>query len=194
MDIINNRKPDASVNKMFIERWSPRAFSDKPVEQEKLDILFEASRWAPSCYNDQPWMYVYADSEETLPAFRELLVEQNRVWADKAPVLAIIFARKKFTFNDNVNDWAEFDAGSAWMSLALQARELGLYAHAMAGFYKDKACEALGVPAQEYTPCAAIAIGYPGSLSGLPEQLAKNESPNERRPASSFVHNGKYGK
>ena len=190
--IVNNRIADNKVSEIFINRWSPRAFSSKPVEKEKIMSLFEAARWAPSCYNDQPWMFVYGDNTDNLKPFQDLLVPQNQVWANKAPVLAIIFARKRFTFNDKDNAWGSFDAGAAWMSLALQASELGLHAHGMAGFDRDKTCEVLGVPEDEFMPIAAIAIGYIGDKNKLPEQAAENEAPNERRPTSSFVHKGKY--
>ena len=179
------KRPEYPVSEIFVNRWSPRKYSTKKIEKDKLNILFEAARWAPSCYNDQPWMFVYADNEQDLPAFRELLVEQNRTWADSVPFLAILFARKAFTFNDNENWWAEFDAGSAWMSFALQASELGLYAHGMAGFYKDKACAALNVPEDKYFPIAAIALGYAEENSDEPQGP-------DRNPISSFVHSGKY--
>ena len=191
-EIANNRKIENNVSKMFINRWSPRAFSSETVEKAKLIALFEAARWAPSCYNDQPWMFVYADNEKELKPFQELLVPQNQVWANKAPVLAVIFARKRFTFNEKDNFWAEFDAGAAWMSLALQASELDLYAHGMAGFDRENACKVLGVPEEDYMAIAAIAIGYIGDKNDLPEQAAENERPNDRRPAESFIHAGRY--
>ncbi|MBN2063954.1 MAG: nitroreductase family protein [Sedimentisphaerales bacterium] len=183
----NGRKPEYPVSDIFVNRWSPRAFAPVPVEAHKLHILFEAARWATSCYNDQPWYFVYGDNEQTLPKFRGLLVEPNRLWADKAPVLAVLFARKNFTFNGQANGWSEFDAGSAWMSLALQASELGLAAHGMAGFYQDKACEVLGVSAAEFKPMIALAIGYPGEPATLPEALQKIEAPNDRRSHSEMV-------
>ncbi len=190
--IQNNRIAQNNVSNIFTNRWSPRAFSSEPIEKEKVMSLFEAARWAPSCYNDQPWMFVYADNKEDLKPFQELLVPQNQAWANKAPVLAVIFARKRFMFNNKENMWAEFDAGAAWMSLALQAREMNLYAHGMAGFDRENTCKILGVPEDDYTPIAAIAIGYIGDKNDLPEQAAENEHPNERRETASFVHKGKY--
>ncbi len=193
MSIENTRKPDYPVSDIFISRQSTRLFSSEEVGPDKLNILFEASRWSPSCYNDQPWMYVYADKEEDLAVLRDLLVSQNRQWADHAPVLAILFARKHFVFNSKENAWAEFDAGAAWMSLALQAHDIGLSAHAMAGFDKSKACEALGVPEDEYIPVVAIAIGYRDASELLDEAGVAKEDPTERRAVETFVYAGRYG-
>ena len=80
MDFIENKRiPENKIEEDFLKRWSPRAFSSKPVENEKLLSVFEAAKWAPSCYNDQPWMFLYATKEEDLKVFRSILVEQNQV-------------------------------------------------------------------------------------------------------------------
>ena len=133
--IPNNRSPEAEVDPMFPGRWSPRALDPEPLPEEAVASLFEAARWAPSCFNEQPWLFVYGTGEEKLATFLEILREGNRTWAKNAPVLAILFARKTFARNEKPNRWAGLDCGAAWMSLALQARTMGLYAHGMAGFY-----------------------------------------------------------
>lgn len=189
---INKRTPENNVDNIFLERWSPRAFSSKPVEKEKLMTLFEAARWAPSCYNEQPWLFLYAAKEEDLKIFRNILVEQNQVWANKAPVLAVVFARKHFTFNGKPNRWAEFDSGSAWMSLAIQANKLGLYTHGMAGFNENLAYELLNVSPDEYKAVAALAIGYMGNKSELPKELQEREEPSPRKTITEITHEGKF--
>ena len=191
MNIVENKRSyEYEIDDMFIQRWSPRAFSSKPVEQEKIKTLFEASRWAPSCYNDQPWLFLYATKEEDLKKFRSILVEQNQRWANHAPVLAFVFARKNFTFNGKPNRWSEFDAGSAWMSLAFQANKLGLYTHGMAGFNEELAYELLNVSPDEYKAMAAIAVGYMGDKSELPEDLQEREVLSDRKPLSEVAHEG----
>ena len=114
-EIVNNRKTEVPIDPQFIDRWSPRAFSSKPVEKEKLLSIFEAARWSPSCFNEQPWLFLYATNEEDLKLFRSILVEKNQLWANKAPVLVYVFAKKFFAYNGKPNRWAEFDCGSAWM-------------------------------------------------------------------------------
>lgn len=187
------RTPDADVQPIFLERWSPRAFSSAPLTDAQLASLFEALRWAPSSSNEQPWTLVYAtdpgspDHERLLG----LLVESNRVWARRAPLLIILFARRTFTRNGKPNRHHGFDAGAAWMSLALQARALGLFAHAMGGFDHERACPELGLPIDEFEAMAAIAVGPPGDPDDLPEPLRARETPSPRKPAATFTHRGR---
>jgi len=188
---VRGREPEADVEPMFLERWSRRAFSSRPLSRASLATLFEAARWAPSSGNEQPWLFVYAHEPQDLARLRELLVPGNRVWADRAPVLALLFARRASSHGPN--RWAPFDAGAAWMALALQAHQLGLSAHAMGGFYEEKAYAALGVPESEYQAMAAIAIGYPGDPAGLPEAVRARERPSGRRAIAQIAVEGRWG-
>ncbi len=186
---VEGREPAADVEPMFVERWSRRAFSARPVSPEILASLFEAARWAPSSRNEQPWLFVYAREPRDLARFRELLVPDNRVWADRVPVLALLFARR--ASRHGPNRWAPFDAGAAWMALALQAHQVGLSAHAMGGFFEEKVYAALGVPESEYQAMAAIAIGYPGDPAELPEVVRVRERPSGRRPLEEIAVEGR---
>lgn len=188
----NSRKAAFPVDDMFLDRWSPRSFQEKPVEREKLNSLFEAARWTPSCYNDQPWLFLYARTREDLEKFRSVLMDGNRTWADNAPVLAFVLTRKHFTHNGKPNAWAEFDAGAAWMSLAFQARKLDLYTHGMAGFKKDEAYEVLNVPKDKYTILAAIAIGYKDDPEKLPADYKEREAPNSRKDHKEVAQEGVF--
>jgi nitroreductase len=178
----NRRKPDWDIDSMFVDRWSPRGFSDEPLTERELQTLFEAARWAPSCYNEQPWLFVYATEPEARAKLLACLVSKNQTWACRVPVLMFVLARRNFAKGGKENRHAPFDAGAAWMALALQARKLGLYAHAMAGFSLEKAYEALGVSPEEYLIMAAVAVGRLGDAAGLPDDLAVLESPNNRKP------------
>lgn len=186
----NERQAGAPIDPEFLDRWSPRAFSSEPLTEAEVTSLFEAARWAPSSANEQPWLFVYATREEDLQRFRPLLVDANRVWADRAPLLAVVFARRTFRRNGAPNPWAAFDAGAAWMSLALQARKLGLYSHGMGGFHKDRAYEVLGVPQDEYEALAALAVGRYGDVGQLPEALREREKPSDRKPLEEVAHQG----
>ena len=186
------RKSDSKeLDSMFLERWSPRAFSSDTISDEHLNTLFEAARWSPSCFNEQPWHYVYAKSESDLARFQSILVDANKVWASSAPVLVIAFNRKQFAHNNKPNRWAEFDSGAAWMSLALQANKLGLHCHGMGGFDLDKAYEVANVDAEQYNVICVIAIGKMTSAEGLPANLKEKESPNDRKPITEFISEGK---
>lgn len=187
----NNRVPDAPVNPMFLDRWSPRAFDPAPLPEEDIATLFEAARWAPSCFNEQPWLFVYGTSKEERETLLEILSEKNRLWAHKAPVLAILFARRTFARSGKPNRWAGHDCGAAWVSLAFQARLLGLYAHAMAGFSRSRAYELLHVPEEQYEAMCAIAVGTYGDRDALPPEEKEREQPNTRKPLAEVAIKGK---
>jgi nitroreductase len=182
-----NRVAQAQVDPIFLDRWSPRAMSPEPIPADTLASLFEAARWAPSSSNEQSWLFMYADQPAALEKYRAILVEQNRVWADKAPVLMVLFARRNFMRNGQPNRHYAFDAGAAWMCLALQARKCGLYAHAMAGFDADKAYALFGVDKNQFEAMAAIVIGKYGDPSQLPSALQEREKPNDRKPLSEVA-------
>jgi nitroreductase len=106
--------------------------------------------------------------------------------------LGFTFARRKFARNDKPNDWAAFDSGAAWMALNLQARMLGLYAHGMAGFDREKSYDILGVPESEYEVLCAFALGRYGDREALPDNMKKDEQPNSRKPLTEIVFRGKF--
>jgi nitroreductase len=186
------RKASYEVDPVFLNRWSPRSFKSDPIPDEVLFSLFEAARWAPSANNEQPWRFILARSKEERERFYPFIADGNRVWCEKAPVLALILSK---TVNaKGVNNRAHaFDAGAAWGYLALEAARRGLIAHAMGGFDPDKAREVLKVP-DEYELHAVIAIGYQGEKDALPEQLQEREKPSGRRELSETVFKGVFGR
>ena len=178
----NIRTPECEVDSMFTDRWSPRAFLPDSLPEHQIKTLFEAARWAPSCFNEQPWFFIYATEPQKREQLVSCLVPKNQRWAAKCPLLIFALARKNFQQGGRENRHAPFDTGAAWLSLALQARKLGLYAHAMAGFNQQKAYEVLGVSKDEYHVMAAIAVGRKDeSVAELPNDLRAMESPNARK-------------
>lgn len=190
--IPNDRAPDAPVNPMFLDRWSPRAFDPAPIPEDEIATLFEAARWAPSCFNEQPWLFIYGTSDEERQVFLEILVPGNRRWARNASLLAVLFARRTFARSGKPNRHAGHDCGAAWVSLAFQARMLGLYAHGMAGFSQERAYDLLDVPEEEYEAMTAIAVGSYGDRDALPEEIREMEQPNGRKPLAEVAIKGKY--
>ena len=192
----NPRVTEADADCMFTDRWSPRAFASDPIPVWQVRALFEAARWSPSCFNEQPCRFVYALTEEARALFASVLAAKNQAWASRAPLLVFVIARVKFAHGGKPNRHAVFDAGAAWMSLALQARRFGLYAHAMAGFSEEKAREILGVSKDEYHVMAAVAVGRRGDPAVLPDDLKQIEAPNERNPlgevAAEFGDVGRF--
>jgi nitroreductase len=189
---MEGRKPDYPIDKIFIQRWSPRAMSGESMSNDELMSLFEAARWAPSSYNNQPWRFVYAKRET--PAWNtlfNLLAPANQQWAKNAAVLLVVVSHNTFDYNGNVALTHSFDTGAAWENLALQASLKGLIAHGMQGFDYDRAKKELVIP-DGYTVEAMVAIGYPGKKEDLPPELQKNEHPSDRNKVETFVFEGKW--
>lgn len=89
---------DYPIHELLAKRWSPYAFADRPISKTDLLSLFEAARWAPSSYNEQPWSYIVATKEDSTQFTQILscLVEGNQTWAKAAPVLALGIVSLKF--------------------------------------------------------------------------------------------------
>ncbi len=198
-----DRKPDYYVKKRVVDhpvhhlihnRWSPVVFSDAPVEEEKLLSLFEAARWAPSCYNEQPWTFVIGvKGEEGHEKILSCLVEKNQEWAKDAPVLGLSVAREYFERNDKPNREYMHDVGLAMGQLCIQAVDLELSVHQMAGFRKDQAQEVLGIP-DRHQPCAAFAIGYMANPKDGPDPLReRDETIGTRKPLKDFLFRNSWG-
>ncbi len=185
------------INELAKNRWSPRVFSDRPIEEEKIMSLFEASRWSPSSYNEQPWRYVYAtkDDQEKFKLFISLMIEFNQAWAGKAFLLIVSFAKKNFTFNGKKNYYALHDTGAASLNLVLEVVNQGLVAHQMEGFDKATALTELGFNADEYQAGSMIAVGYPATLADLDkltlEQKESELAARTRKQLDEFVFKGK---
>jgi len=175
-------------------RWSPRAYDpDRPIADTDLTTCLEAARWAPSCFNEQPWRFLVFDRHdpEALAQARDCLAEGN-AWAKRAPVLILSTAKAVFTHNRKPNRHAAHDVGAAAVSLALQATALGMFAHQMAGFDVVKARTAFAIP-DDYEPMAMIALGYYGKVEDLPEpQRASEVGQRSRRSLSEIAFCGRW--
>lgn len=187
---------DVAIHDLIRNRWSPRAFADKGVSPEVLRSLFEAARWAPSSNNEQPWAYLLAtkDDPQNFAKMLGTLVEFNQNWAMRAPILALSVAHLNNARDGKPNRVALHDVGSATAQLTLEANSRGLLVHQMAGFDANKAREAFHIP-EDWQPVAAIAIGYPGDPTTLPQPLRDRElGPRVRKPLSEVVMSGEWGK
>ena len=186
------RKPDHPVDKLFLNRWSPRAMSGEAVSEEELSTLFEAARWAPSSYNNQPWRILYARRETgQWPAFFGLLVEGNQAWAKDAAALLLFVSKETFDFNGKPYPTHSFDTGAAWENLALQATMMGLVTHGMQGFDYERARAELNIP-EGFRVEAMVAVGRPGDPANLPEQAREREKPSDRKPLSEVTCEGPF--
>lgn len=192
MTTFKNRKSDFPVEMMLLERVSSRAFSEERLSDEELMSLFEAARWAPSSYNNQPWRFVYArrgDAEwDTL--FR-VLIDFNKSWCSRADTLIVAISKNNFEHNNEPSPTAPFDTGAAWMSLAVEAKARNIVAHAMQGFDYDALKKELHVP-DSFTIEAMIAVGKAGKAETLSKDLQEREEPSLRKPLKDIVSKGLF--
>ena len=186
---------DFPVHEIIARRWSPRMFSDKRVPAETIRSLLEAARWAASCFNEQPWAFLIAsvDQAEEHERMAACLVDANRAWAEKAPLLMISVAALQFARNGKPNRHAYHDVGQAVAGLTFQAMAQGLFVHQMAGIHADRIREEYALP-EGYEPVAGIAVGYPWQAGSPPEDLAAREAaPRSRKTQDAFVFSKSWG-
>ncbi|MBU6194050.1 MAG: nitroreductase family protein [Burkholderiales bacterium] len=191
-----SRTPAAPVDSRFVQRWSPRSFTGKPISAPELMSLFEAARWAPSTSNTQPWRFVYGlAGSPGFNAIFETLAPFNQGWARAASALiAILSAQQSVapgTTEAKPSPHHAFDTGAAWMSLALQAESMGWRTHAMGGFNAEALRAQLGVPEGFAVHCV-VAVGEQGPRENLPAALQEREAPNGRQALEAMVDEGRF--
>ena len=180
------------IEKLILNRWSPRAFSGEPITQEQLMTLFEAARWAPSSFNNQPWRFLYGRRDTPQwKLFFDLLVPFNQEWCARAAVLILVISRNNFELNNKPSRTHSFDTGAATENLALQGFAMGLVVHGMEGFDYDRAKKDLTIPA-DYTVEAMFAVGKHGSSDILSPELRAREIPSDRKPLSEIIIEGRF--
>lgn len=187
---------DHPIHNLLADRWSPYAFAARPVPGADLRSLFEAARWAPSSYNEQPWRYIVATKDDAHEFERLLscLVEGNQTWAKAAPVLTLGVVSLRFALNGRENRAAVHDLGLASANLLVEATARGLSVHQMIGIHPEKARETYGIP-EGYEAWTALAIGYLDDSSTLVDGLRQRDlAPRRRRPLREFVFSGTWGR
>ncbi len=193
-EIERSRKSTYQINPLILNRWSPRSMTGEELDNEEIMSLFEAARWAPSSYNNQPWRFIYAKrNTEHWDRLFNLLAEGNRAWAKNSALLVVVISRKNFEYNEKPAITHQFDTGSAWENLALEAFSKGIVAHGMQGFDYDKARIDLEIPI-DFEVMAMIAIGKKGSRDNLSPELQKKEKLSDRKPLKDIVMEGIYRK
>lgn len=186
------RTSDYPINPLILKRHSPRAMSGEPVTKQELMQLFEAARWAPSSFNNQPWRFVYGFRDT--PAWDKLfalLVPANQVWVTNGAVLVLAISSNLFSYNNKLSRTHSFDTGAACENFALQGNSQGFVIHGMEGFDYDAARRVFNIP-DTYTVEAMFCVGKPGDPQQLPEKLRAGEEPNGRKPVAEFAFEGQF--
>lgn len=137
---VKKASPNHPIQAFIAERWSPYAFANRPIPEADLRSVFEAVRWAPSSYNEQPWRYIIANQNDSEQFERLLscLDDGNQLWAKNAPVLALGIVSLKFVLNGKDNRAAVHDLGLAAGNLLFEATARGLFVHQMIGIHPEK--------------------------------------------------------
>jgi len=183
------------IEKLIVERWSPRAFDGSAIPQEDLDVILEAAGWAPSAYNVQPWTFLYArNGDANWDLLLSQLIDFNKGWAKDASAIVYVVSARTSTGPDgktSPNHSHSFDAGSAWAMATIQALAMGYHTHAMTGIKFGEAEAALGIP-DDHRLEAAFVIGRQAAKETLPEFLQEKEAPSGRKPLSEIAKAGKF--
>lgn len=182
------------INSLATYRWSPRAFSDRPVEIEKMRRILAAARWTPSAFNEQPWRFILGiKGKKSYDKILDTLVEWNQKWAGNASVLILNLAKKTFSLNEKPNMTFMYDLGQAVAHLSLEAMNQGVYSHQMSGFSQEKAIKLFQIP-DDFQPVSVTALGYYGEINLLPEDMYKSEiEKRNRKPIDDLVFEGIFG-
>ncbi len=183
-----------NIHPIIKKRWSPRAFSEKAVDDRQLKRIFEAARWAPSSYNEQPWRFIVGrKGDATWDKLYECMVEFNQEWAGKAPVL-LLAVGNSVSGNGKPNAVYQYDVGQSMAYITFQVETEGMVAHQMGGFSKEKAVELFHIPG-DHKPIAMMAFGYQGSPDSLKPDFADMErQPRERKAIDELVFSDRFGK
>jgi nitroreductase len=170
-------KPKYKIIKEIASRWSPRHFSDKNIPQDHINRMIEASRWAPSGRNLQPWYFYYTQKQGSV--YEKLfytLSPYNQSWAKSAPLLILACVEKP-----KENPFAYYDLGAAVFSLVLQAQSLGYYCRQLALFDKQKVKEIFKLN-KDLEPYTIIVIGKIGDYNKASEEIIGRElDPHPRK-------------
>lgn len=182
-------KTDFDIHPVLNRRYSPRTFEDRMIEEDKLDRIFEAARWAPSSLNDQPWHILVGVKglNDVYDKIFSSLLEFNQIWARLAPVLVVMVADKISRKTNKTNHVYLYDTGQAAAHLSMQAMAEDVFVHQMGGFDKDKLISTFSIP-ERFEPVTAIAMGYAGKLENLPEKFQEMEKAERtRKSQKEFV-------
>ena len=181
-----------SINPLLQKRWSPISFTDRMLTDEEIETLFEAARWAPSSFNEQPWRYVYARKNDGEKREKlESLLSEGNAWSKKAPLLVMSVAKLTFTKNGKPNRHAQHDNGSAMENMFLQAASMGLFGHGMAGWDTAMAMEIFQI-GDGYEPLTMMAFGEHNPTPTDPAAKEREAKPRTRKEQSEFVFHGEW--
>ncbi len=190
---MNMARSEKNIHPIINDRYSPRSFTERAVSDGDLELVLEAARWAPSSMNEQPWRFLVTRlGGEGHAELLAALNPSNQRWADKAPVLLLLMTNRTLTRNGQENLHARHDLGIATGLFAVQATALGLGLHVLGGFSAEKARAAFAIT-DTLDIVTVIALGFPGTAEGLPDDLKLREgNRSTRKPLAEIVSYGRW--
>lgn len=171
------------------ERRAYRSLEPVKITKELIRDLARSVQLAPSCFNNQPWRFVFVYEPETLKNMHAALSPGNE-WAQFASMIIAVFSKKEDDCIIRDREYHQFDSGMGVGFLILRATELGLVAHPIAGFSPKKTRATLGIP-QEYQIITLIIVGKHSKQINpvLSEKQVETERTRpERIPLERFVY------
>ena len=133
------------VNVAIEKRRAYRSLTSVGITDELIKDLTHHSLLAPSCFNNQPWRFIFVYDKELLKKMHTVLSSGNE-WAQKASMIVVVYSRKNYDCVIGEREYYLFDTGMATAFLILRATELGLVAHPIAGYSPKKVKDVLGIP------------------------------------------------
>ena len=175
-----------SVLEALHKRKSYRKLIHAEIGDDIIESLAEAAQLAPSCFNNQPWRYIFVKDEAVLEEMKSVYSDGNE-WCHDASMVVAVFSKKEDDCVIHDREYYLFDTGLSAGFLMLRATELGLVAHAIAGYSPRKVRKLLEIP-EEYNVIALICVGKKADLSGDPEE----ETRAPRKDFEEFVFIDRY--
>jgi len=181
------------VKEAIERRRAYRSLDPVEITQYLIDDLAKCAQLAASCFNKQPWRFVFVHQPEMLKRMHAALSKGNE-WIHHASMIVAVFTRKDLDCLVKGREYYLFDTGMAVAHIILRATELGLVAHPIAGFDEAKAKEILGIP-EEMTVITLVNVGKKRQ-SMRPElseqQIAWEMERPQRLPLEKIVHLNHY--
>ena len=181
------------VKEAINQRRAYRSLEHVDITEELVKDLAESAQLSPSCFNNQPWRYVFVYDNERLSKMHEALSGGN-VWAKSAPLIIAVFSKSDFDCLIKEREYFLFDCGMATAFIILRAAELGLVAHPIAGFDEDKVKEVLGIPDDRRVITLVVVGKHMDTVSPVlsEKQVVSEKERPERKPLEEFIYLNRY--
>jgi len=156
------------------KRKSPLFFDKRDVEKEKIELLIEAARWAPSCSNNQSWNYVFVHKYHVTRSALEDAFSRGNKWAKTAPYIVAVGANPEEDCQTNNLPYYSYNAGLSVMCLVIEAEHQGLRVRQMAGWNESTVKKAVGFP-KNIRVIVLFALGYESDIQSIWNTLEERD-------------------